>query len=145
MSSIPATTAVFPAGIDPSTEALFTQIYAEASAMVLNHDNLLILTTDCMQILASVSTLTGDQKKQLVLYVLTKIVNDNPLLSPEDKVALLLLINTVIPAVIDGLVAVANGLYNFGQKVESLFSSCCSSSVSAKVVTTTKAKAKPIK
>jgi hypothetical protein len=79
---------------------------------------------EAMQLAEGVSGLTGPQKQSLVLTVLNSFVNNLPL-SELEKSAILLIINTVGPCLINTIIAAGKGLYNFGVKVEEVCEKEC--------------------
>lgn len=77
--------------------------------------NILLVAHDVMESIESLKTLqimeniTSDQKKQLAVDCLHWLVNNHDDLSPDDKEAVNLLIDTVVPNTIDIMIAVSNG------------------------------------
>ena len=66
--------------------------------------NIVSITTNLMQIVEKYPNTTGPMKKELVMHVLKRFVEDNT--DGEDEVALLLLfINTFLPSVIDTIIS----------------------------------------
>lgn len=108
-------------------ENLYTYIVSVHSEK-LNASNIIIIATELMQIVEKYKTLTGIQKKTLVINVVKKLVNTQ-FNTPEDKRAMELIIDFTLPIVIDNLISAINGNLKFDkEKVKSFFRKlfCCS-------------------
>lgn len=71
-----------------------------------------MITSELIQIVEKYKNLTGTQKKMLVINVLKKIINEQ-VTTEEEKIALNLIINNVVPQTIDGFVDAINGVVKF--------------------------------
>ena len=102
-------------GSEVITARLFTD-------MPITAHNVIMLAFNLMHIVEKYNTLSGSQKKMLVLDTIKKLINDN--ISDElEKQELLIIVNSVLPGTIDTLVSAINGDIKFVKdKVESCFS-----------------------
>ena len=89
--------------------------------------NIILIAHNVMESIESLKTLqvmknmTSDQKKQLAIDCLHWMVNNNDELSLDEKEAVNLLIDTVVPNTIDTMIAISNGISELGGKCKS----CC--------------------
>jgi hypothetical protein len=89
--------------------------------------NIVIVTTELMQIVEKYKGLTGPQKKMLVINVIKKVVNSQ-VDSSETRSTLNTVIDFTLPVVIDNLIDAINGNMKFDkEKVKSFFKKyiCC--------------------
>jgi hypothetical protein len=82
--------------------------------------NIILITSELIQIVEKYKNLTGSQKKMLVINVLKKIINEQ-VTSEEEKLALNLIINNVVPQTIDGFVDAINGVVKFTKNIKPNF------------------------
>lgn len=90
--------------------------------------NIILITSELIQIVEKYKNLTGMQKKMLVINTIKRIVNEQ-LNTPEEQMALTIIIDNTVPNIIDGFVSAINGLMNFtknNKKCSSFFGSCFS-------------------
>jgi hypothetical protein len=66
--------------------------------------NVVLISTNLMQIVEKYPKITGSQKKALVIHVLKKFAVDH--LDGDDETALLIFINTFLPSVIDAMISI---------------------------------------
>lgn len=81
---------------------------------------LVILLIKCVEKVAKDKE--GSYKKDLVLKVLTKVINESKLES-DAKIALLVMVQTTIPVMIDTMISIANKEIDL-VKVKTAFSKC---------------------
>jgi DNA mismatch repair ATPase MutS len=79
--------------------------------------NIVLIASELIQIVEKYKTLTGSQKKMLVINTIKKYVNEQNTTSDE-KLALNIIIDNTLPHIIDGFVSAINGLLNFSKKVK---------------------------
>ena len=79
--------------------------------------NIVLIASELIQIVEKYKTLTGSQKKMLVINTIKKYVNEQNTTSDE-KLALNIIIDNTLPHMIDGFVSAINGLLNFSKKVK---------------------------
>lgn len=92
--------------------------------------NIITITSLLIQIVEKYKTLTGNQKKILVINTIKKLVNDAKI-NDDDKQILNLIIENTLPTVIDGFIDAINGDLKFDKdKSKSILKKifCCSSS-----------------
>jgi len=82
--------------------------------------NIVVITTELMQLVEKYNNLTGTQKKMLVFNVIKKLVN-NQTYTPEERVALNVIIDFTLPSVVDNLVNAINGDLNFTKVITTSF------------------------
>lgn len=109
--------------------ATLDELYAYAKS-IINSKNItpavmIDLMNRLIQIVEKYKNLTGQQKKMLVVDTLNKIINEN-VNDDMDKQNLMLLINAVLPHVIDSVVSAINGDMKFIKDIhKKCFSKCC--------------------
>mgnify|MGYP003340223546 CR=1 FL=1 len=79
--------------------------------------NIVMISSELIQIVEKYNTLTGSQKKMLVINVIKKIVNEESN-TDEEKVALNVIIDSTLPHMIDGFVDAINGMMKFAKDVK---------------------------
>ncbi len=93
----------------------------------LNASNIIVIATELMQVVEKYKTLTGSQKKTLVINVIKKLVNST-VDDESDKKTLNTIIDLTLPTVIDNLINAINGNIKFDkEKAKSFFRRflCC--------------------
>jgi hypothetical protein len=93
----------------------------------LNASNIIAIATELMQVVEKYKTMTGSQKKTLVINVIKKLVNSR-VDDESDKKTLNTIIDLTLPTVIDNLVDAMNGNIKFDkEKAKSFFRRflCC--------------------
>lgn len=89
--------------------------------------NIVYIATELMQLVQKYKDLTGAQKKLMVINVIKKLVNSQ-VDCPEDKMALLVIVDLTLPVVIDNLIRAMKGNFKFDKdKTVSFFRKyfCC--------------------
>jgi len=85
--------------------------------------NIIMLVTLLIKCVENVAKdKSGSYKKNLVLTVLTKVINESKL-EPDAKAALMILVQTTIPVIIDTMISIANKEIDIG-KVKTEMSKC---------------------
>lgn len=79
--------------------------------------NIVLIASELIQIVEKYKTLTGSQKKMLVINTIKKCVNEQNT-TPEEKLALNIIIDNTLPHIIDGFINAINGLLNFSKKAK---------------------------
>jgi hypothetical protein len=109
----------------PST--LFDDVYANVYKTIkkksVDSGDIIRIVASAMVVVQKYPELDGATKKQLVIDVLSKIVDDSGLVKDEDKEACHLLIQVTVPVVIDTIVSAYNHEIDL-KKVKSCFAKC---------------------
>jgi hypothetical protein len=74
--------------------------------------NIVAITSELIQLVEKYKNLTGMQKKNLVINIIKKIIN-NGSYTDEEKVILNVIVQNTLPTIIDGFIDAINGLFNF--------------------------------
>jgi hypothetical protein len=74
--------------------------------------NIVLISSELIQVVEKYNTLTGTQKKMLVINVIKKIVNEESN-TDEEKIALNIIIDNTLPLMIDGFISAINGIMKF--------------------------------
>lgn len=102
-------------------ETAVNQVYDNIKTMITNKQfnasSFVTLVTMVMQVLGQLPQLTGPQKKDVAIQVITRLVQEIPI-PGIDQATATALINTTLSKMIDFIVAAANGQFNFTQVVE---------------------------
>lgn len=89
-------------------QTLFGEIYTSVLRTIrtrkISAADLVIVATSTMSIVQRYPRLSGQQKKQLVVEVLTKVVDDSDLLPADQEQAALMFIQFTLPPMIDVVV-----------------------------------------
>ena len=99
--------------LEDLTKYVYTTLDSSGKITMLN---IIIILTNLMHIVEQYKTLTGSQKKMLVIDTLKKVINEQYGNSPDEyteKQMLLILINSSLPSIIDTLVSSINGEIKF--------------------------------
>lgn len=95
----------------------FNQLYAHIQVIYtgkLTPTTIIIVMSELIQLTENYKTLTGQQKKNMVINVIKKLINEElEKYTQEDQAALMLIINTTLPAMIDTTIDAINGLMKF--------------------------------
>ena len=81
----------------------------------ITNSNIVIITSQLIRVVEEYKTLTGSQKKMLVINTIKRLVNET-VSNNDEKIALLLVIDNTIPYMIDGFVDAINGNIKFDNK-----------------------------
>jgi hypothetical protein len=88
----------------------------------LDASSIMIVTTNVMEALGKYNTITGQDKKNLVILIINAAIYQTSL-DEETQTILQTMVNTTIPTAIDLFVAVSKGKYKF--KYVKRFFTCC--------------------
>lgn len=105
--------------LEDLTKYVYTTLDSSGKITMLN---IIIILTNLMHITEQYKTLTGSQKKMLVIDTLKKVINEQYGNSPDEyteKQMLLILIDTSLPSIIDTLVSSINGEIKFKKSNDS--------------------------
>ena len=109
---------------DAATDAAIVtvdNVYAQLKSMIKNKtvdiSNLMSIVTITMQLVEQISGLTGAQKKDMVMQLMNRLIDDVPM-DDTNKAALRAILTTTVNAAIDFVVSVANGEINLVQLVK---------------------------
>jgi hypothetical protein len=97
--------------------------------IIIEHEllpkNLIYIVTNLMSVIGKYKTLSGLEKKELVIFIITDEINET-IKDMQIKATLKLMVETVIPGTIDTLVSAANGKYKFKYipNIIKLFKAC---------------------
>jgi len=107
------------ANLEDLTKYVYTTLDSSGKITMLN---IITILTNLMHISEKYKTLTGSQKKMLVIDTLKKVINEQYGNSPDEyteKQMLLILIDTSLPSIIDTLVSSINGEIKFKKSNDS--------------------------
>lgn len=113
------------------------QIYEKVRSLIVNRkvdqSVLIEIATHCMELVESMGNMPGPTKKAIVLAVLTRLVDEIPVnndVTEAVKSGLKLTVQSVLPAVIDKLVAFANGDSTLSKITDEIIGNgCCAKKV----------------
>ena len=95
--------------------SLIDKVYVNAKAILadqeLNADNMIKLAISLMEFVEKLKGLSGSEKKAVVITVVKRLVDDTDL-SPEVNAQLDMIIDAVLPGIIDTIVAASRGKYH---------------------------------
>lgn len=118
---VAAPTDATPLDISAVVDAAVNQVYDNIKSMIVNKQfnasSFVTIVTMVMQLLTQFPQLTGPQKKNVAIQVITRLVQEIPIPGIDQPTAALL-INTTLSTMIDAVIAAANGQFNFTQIVE---------------------------
>jgi hypothetical protein len=103
---------------------LIERIYRSLIKLIGNEKitplNVVIISTNLMQLVEGYPTLRGLDKKSLVIHILKRVVSDN--IDGEIESSLILFIETFLPSVIDTIISVDRK--ELSVKIKKSFKSC---------------------
>jgi len=111
---------------DIAADPLYVKLAAEVNAAAITASNFTSVVLKAMQFIETGSNLKGVQKKDWVLSALRQLVVSNRFLTEDARAKLLTDIDVTIPAIIDSLIDVANGVYVLTTEVAGCCSAICS-------------------
>ena len=79
--------------------------------------NIVLITSELIQIVEKYNDLTGTQKKMLVINTVKKIVNEQ-LNTSDEKMALNIIIDHTLPCVINGFIDAINNVFAFTKTIK---------------------------
>lgn len=108
-------------------EGLVDVVYGKLHTMITNKtitvSNVIAIVTLTMQLVQQYASLTGQEKKYIVIHVVTKLVNEIPM-NEDDRFAVQAIVNTTLDKTIDYVVAVANGEIDLLGQIEETVGRC---------------------
>ena len=111
---------------------ILNQVYQYVKSIygdTITSTNIITITSLLIQIVEKYKTLTGNQKKMIVVNTIKKLVNDTKINDDEKKILNLIIENT-LPSIINGFIDAINGNIKFDKvKAKSILKKlfCCSS------------------
>ena len=95
----------------------FNELYAHIKVIYvekLTPSQLILVMSELIQFVEKYKTFTGQQKKSMVINVIKKMINEQTeKYTEEERVALMLVVNTTLPTMIDTTIDAINGLLKF--------------------------------
>jgi hypothetical protein len=91
----------------------------------LDQNNIVDFVIRAMTLVEQEKTLNGREKKAVVIEILTRLVDSYDKLNTESKISLKLVIRTVVPGLIDGLVQASKGFLSLNKNMKEKMSKCC--------------------
>ncbi len=85
-------------------DSLYDQVLSHIRSKQIKVRDLVVIATKAMELVQKVPELTGSERKNIVIDVVVKIVDDSNLLSGEDEAAALMFIEMTLPTLIDTVV-----------------------------------------
>lgn len=90
-------------------EEAYNAIKQQVDVKKFRATDVITFTALAMRLVERYPTLTGPEKKSLVIRLATRLVSEIPKLKKEDKAALDLMIQMALPSAIDHLIAASKG------------------------------------
>lgn len=91
----------------------------------LDENNIIDYVIRIMTLVETNKTLSGFEKKAVVIEVLTRLVDKSSRLTDENKSSLKLIIRVMVPGVIEGIINATKGLLSVNKKVEESAKKIC--------------------
>lgn len=95
---------------------IFNEIYEEAKELVeekgLSLQNIVSITTKLMQMVERIHSLSGPEKKKMVIDVLLKLIDESDVLDEETEQALQSFIEITLPGTIDIIIAASKNQFD---------------------------------
>jgi len=91
----------------------------------LDENNIIDYVIRIMTLVETNKTLSGFEKKAVVIEVLTRLVDKSTRLTDENKSSLKLIIRVMVPGVIEGIINATKGLISVNKKVEETAKKFC--------------------
>lgn len=116
---------------DPIFEMCYERLKARINGDDFSSSDIIIFAVQGMQVVERYPQLTGPEKKQYVIRLAKRIVNDLAKIEEVDRAALLLAIDMLLPSMIDQVVAASRGqldLNKIGKRCGSFWRGCCGKS-----------------
>lgn len=111
----------------PNINEVVDGIYENVLGMVEAKDvkaaNIISIAALTMKLVEQVPGLTGQQKKDIVIEVIKKLIDETPL-SDEEVAAVNLVVDVTLPIVIDTIVSASRGELNLNEHLNSM-KKCC--------------------
>lgn len=113
---------------DPIFDACYERLKARVNGEDFSSSDIIIFAVQGMQVVERYPQLTGPEKKQYVIRLAKRIVNDLSKIEESERAALLLAIDMLLPSMIDQVVAASRGqldLNKIGKRCGSFWRGCC--------------------
>ena len=95
----------------------FNELYAHIKVIYvekLTPSHIVVVMSELIQFVEKYKTFTGQQKKSMVINVIKKMINEQTdKYTEQERVALMLVVNTTLPTMIDTTIDAINGLLKF--------------------------------
>lgn len=95
----------------------FNELYAHIKVIhveKLTPSQLVVIMSELIQFVEKYKSLTGQQKKSMVINVIKKMINEQAdKYTQEEQTTLMLVVNTTLPTMIDTTIDAINGLLKF--------------------------------
>lgn len=91
----------------------------------LDENNIIDYVVRIMTLVETNKSLSGFEKKAVVIEVLTRLVDKSTRLSDESKMHIKTLSRVIVPGVIEGIVNATKGLLSINKKVEEVSKKIC--------------------
>ena len=105
--------------------SLVSKLKASFDQYTIDENNIIDYVVRIMTLTEQQKSLSGFEKKAVVVEVLTRLVDTSSSLTNETKTSLKLIIKVVVPSVIETIVAASKGLVAVNKKVEENVRKCC--------------------
>ena len=79
----------------------------------LSNDNIMFIVTNMMSNIGKYKTLTGLEKKEVVIILVNKAIDESNELDDQVKAVLKMTMQTVVPTAIDIMIDISKGRYKF--------------------------------
>lgn len=93
-------------------DILLMQVKESIKSKKINQSTIISIIVIAMQLINKNNSITGYEKKQLVLQVIKEVINTQDSLDQTDKMSLNILVDTVGSNMIDNLIAASKGKLN---------------------------------
>lgn len=107
----------------------FNQLYAHIKVIhvdKLTPTNVVLVMSELIQLVEKFETLTGPQKKTMVINVIKKMVNEQlDTYNEDEKNSVMLIVNTTLPVMINTTINAINGLMKFTKDKSKNKFFCC--------------------
>lgn len=90
----------------------------------LDQNNIVDFVIRAMTLVEQENSLNGREKKAVVIEILTRLVDSYDKLNSESKMSLKLVLRTVVPGLIDGLVQASKGFLSLNKTLKEKVSKC---------------------
>jgi len=108
-------------------DTLYDRFRGAVGISEVDADTIVSITTLAMVVVDRQKNMSGEDKKQLVLHLLKRLVNDTDMID-KDKDATILVINAIVPSVIDTIINATKGGFDINRvksRWEWIKKNCC--------------------
>ncbi|CAH6420193.1 Hypothetical protein UVM_LOCUS74 [uncultured virus] len=109
-------------------DRLFSAVKQSVASRKLSPSNIVIVATQAMQLVERSTALSGPEKKELVVSVLERLIDELPTVAPQDANDyrdLLMFVKVSLPSVIDAIVAASRQKLSLNKLGQSSCFACC--------------------